>query len=292
MKILGVESVVYGVEDVAAGRKYFDDWGLVGVEHAASGADYKLPSGQTIRLRAAGDASLPKAVEAGSTAREIVWGVDEPAMLEKLGGELGRDREVKRDADGTLHTTDAVGWGIAFRLASSPAIGLHGGGAVAADDRLNHPLDPPRQAAPQRLGHVVFNVPRDKAEAAAAFYADRLQFRFSDRSKGFGDFMRCAGSNDHHNLFFLHADRSMFNHVAFEVSGFDEIIFGGKHMVGCGWKADTRPGRHILGSNLFWYFKNPCGGKTEYYADMDVMDDNWKTRVWDKHPGFAMWMMD
>ncbi|HTP83088.1 MAG TPA: VOC family protein [Alphaproteobacteria bacterium] len=290
MKILGVESVVYGVEDVATGRKYFDDWGLPSVESGTSGADYRLPSGQSIRVRAAGDASLPRAVEGGSTAREIVWGVDEPGMLEKLAADLGRDREVKRDPDGTLHTTDALGWGIAFKTASSPDIGRNGGGR--AGNRLNHPLDPPRRARPQRLGHVVFNVPRDKSELAATFYADRLQFRFSDRSRGFGDFLRAPGSNEHHNLFFLHSDRAMFNHVAFEVSGFDEIIFGGKHMEGCGWKADSRPGRHILGSNLFWYFKNPCGGKTEYYADMDVMDDNWKTRVWDKHPGFAMWMMD
>lgn len=289
MTILGVQSVVYGVEDVATGLKYFDDWGVPAAERGAQGGEYKLPSGQTIRVRSASDASLPPPAEGGSTAREIIWGVDGKAALDQIGGELGRDREVKRDADGTLHTTDALGWGIGFALAASPSIGRNGG--AAGGERLNHPLDPPRQARPKRMGHVVFNVPRDKAEMAAAFYGDRLQFRFSDRSKGFGDFLRCAGSNEHHNLFFLHSDRAMFNHVAFEVGGFDEIIFGGKHMEELGWKADTRPGRHILGSNLFWYFKNPCGGKTEYYADMDILNDDWKTRVWDKHPGFAMWMM-
>jgi len=290
MKILGVDTIVYGAEDVAAGIKYFDDWGVPTGDRGAHGADYRLPSEQTIRVRSAGDKSLPAAVEAGSTAREIIWGVDEKAMLDKLADELGRDREVKRDADGTLHTTDGIGWGIGFKLAASPKIGINGGSSHGGN--LNAPFDPPHKAAPKRMGHVVFNVPPDKAEQATTFYVDRLQFRFSDRSKGFGDFMRCPGSNEHHNLFFLYAGKAMFNHVAFEVSGFDEIIFGGKHMVGCGWKPDTKPGRHILGSNLFWYFKNPSGGKTEYYADMDIMDDNWKTRIWDKHPGFAMWMMD
>src|SRR5262245_52965155 len=107
MKILGVDTVVYGADDVATGIKYFDDWGVPAADRGAHGADYRLPSGQTIRLRSSKDGSLPAAVEAGSTAREIIWGVDEKAMLDKIGAELGRDREVKRDPDGTLHTTDA-----------------------------------------------------------------------------------------------------------------------------------------------------------------------------------------
>lgn len=290
MKILGVDTVVYGADDVATGIKYFDDWGVPAGDRGAHGADYKLPSGQTIRLRSSKDESLPAAIEAGSTAREIIWGVDEKAMLDKIGAELGRDREVKRDPDGTLHTTDAMGWGIGFKLAVSPTIGINGGSSTGG--KLNDPFQAPGRASPRRMGHVVFNVPRDKKDAMSAFYGDRLQFRFSDRSGNFGDFLRCAGSNEHHNLFMLYADKPMFNHVAFEVSGFDEIIVGGKHMEGKGWKADSRPGRHILGSNLFWYFKNPSGGKTEYFADMDLLDDSWKTRVWDKHPGFAFWMMD
>ena len=290
MKILGVDTVVYGADDVATGIKYFDDWGIPAADRGTHGADYRLPSGQMVRVRASGDGSLPAPGEAGSTAREIIWGVDEKAMLDKLGAELARDRAVKRDPDGTLHTTDTLGWGLGFKLAASPTIGQ--GGAAAGGGKLNDPFQAPGRAAPRRMGHVVFNVPRDKADAVTSFYADRLQFRYSDRSKGFGDFLRCPGSNDHHNVFFLQTDKAMFNHVAFEVSGFDEIIVGGKHMEGKGWKADTRPGRHILGSNLFWYFKNPSGGKTEYYADMDRLDDDWKTRVWDKHPGFAFWMMD
>ena len=56
--------------------------------------------------------------------------------------------------------------------------------------------------------------------------------------------------------------------------------------------AATNPGRHILGSNLYWYFSNPSGGNTEYFADMDCMDDNWKPRIWDKNPGFSLWSID
>ena len=65
----------------------------------------------------------------------------------------------------------------------------------------------------------------------------------------------------------------------------------GKFMEEKGWKAATKPGRHIMGSNIFWYFKNPSGGNTEYFSDMDVFDDNWQPRYHEKNPGYAHWMM-
>ena len=69
-------------------------------------------------------------------------------------------------------------------------------------------------------------------------------------------------------------------------------MMGGEYMQKHGWNAATNPGRHILGSNLYWYFSNPSGGNTEYFADMDCMDDNWKPRIWDKNPGFSLWSID
>ena len=63
-------------------------------------------------------------------------------------------------------------------------------------------------------------------------------------------------------------------------------------MKDAGWEADTTPGRHVLGSNYYWYFRNPSGGNTEYFADMDRMDDDWEPRIWEESPGFAIWTMD
>ena len=56
-----------------------------------------------------------------------------------------------------------------------------------------------------------------------------------------------------------------------------------------GYKAYSSPGRHIMGSNIFWYFNAVCGGQTEYSADMDLLDDNWKAREWEHNPGGDMW---
>ena len=288
MKISRIESLTYGVEDLQAGIRYFEDWGVPLVKRSAGGADFRLPSGQTILVRQAADPSLPDTAETGSTLREIVWGVDNPKSLAAIGKELARDREVKKDKDGTLHARDECGFAIAFRERRATKKAP----AKKPPPRMNRPFDPERRARPQRLGHVVYSTRMADLAPASRFYQERLGFRLSDATPG-GDFLRCSGTHDHHSVFLLaRPDRCAFNHVAFEVSGLDEIILGGKFMVDRGWKPDSPVGRHILGSNLFWYFNNPCGGRTEYYADMDQMDDKWKPRVWTTHPGFAMWTLD
>jgi len=290
MTILRIESLIYGVEDLDAGARYFEDWGLQAEGRGARGAEFRLPSGQSILLRPAADKSLPSTAESGSTLREIVWGVDKARSLERIGAELARDREVKAGADGTLHARDESGFAIAFRR--SAAAGKKSAGKKAAPSRMNRPFDPERRARPRRIGHVVYCVTRSDLDKATDFYARRLNFRLSDGTPG-GNFLRCQGTHDHHSLFLLsRPDRRAFDHVAFEVRDIDEIMLGGKYMMGRGWKPNTSVGRHILGSNLFWYFHNPCGGRTEYYADMDQMDDKWKPRIWETHPGYAMWMMD
>jgi hypothetical protein len=288
MKILRIESLVYGAEDVAAGICYFEDWGLNCVERGAHGAEFRTAAGQSIVVRSATDAALPPTTESGSTLREAVWGVADAAALDEIGAELGRDREIRVDARGGLHTRDGAGFAIGFgRAAPTPNASSTG------PSRMNRPFDPERRARPSRLGHVVYNVTRQGLEKALGFFIERLQFRLTDHALDTGAFLRCPGSTDHHNLFFAtRMDRMSFNHAAFEVRDIDEIILGGKFMKSRGWQANTPVGRHILGSNLFWYFNNPCGGRTEYYADMDQMDDNWKPRIWDKNPGFAMWMLD
>lgn len=288
MAILRVESLVYGVEDLDAGIRYFEDWGLPCAARGAHGADFTLPSGQAILIRSSKDAALPAAPDGGSTLREAIWGVSDAAALERIGAELGRDRDVKVDAQGGLHAHDVAGFGIGFRK-TVPAQKT----PAPTASRMNRPFDPERRARPSRLGHVVYNAARKDIEPLLAFYLERLEFRLTDRALDTGAFMRCQGSNDHHNLFFaLRADRASFNHAAFEVRDIDEIVLGGKYMKSRGWRPNTPVGRHILGSNIFWYFDNPCGGRTEYYSDMDQMDDNWKPRIWEKNPGFAMWLMD
>ncbi len=42
-------------------------------------------------------------------------------------------------------------------------------------------------------------------------------------------------------------------------------------------------GRHAIGSNFFWYLRDPAGNFAEYYSDLDVIvdDEIWDPRVFD-----------
>lgn len=288
MKILRIEELVFGAEDAAAGTRYFEDWGLEKIDGRAAGADFTMPSGQVIKVRPASDASLPTTNESGSTLREAIWGVDNRGSLDAIADELSKDRQVRRDADGTLHTVDPHGFGIGFRVAAPKIVA-----EPVPANRLNHPFDGSERVKPTRIGHVVYQITRAKEAEGQNFYVDRLGFRISDRSPDFGDFLRAAGSLDHHNLgLFNFRDKASFGHIAFEVSSFDEVMLGGQYMKSRGWKPQNKPGRHIVGSNTYWNFNSPCGGNTEYFSDMDMMDDKWQPRIWEKFPGAHIWALD
>src|SRR3954470_6527449 len=114
MKIQRVETLIYGVDDLDTGVRFFSDWGLKPLAGVKGG--FTMASGQTVLLKPSSDASLPKAPEQGPTVREVIWGVDKASSLDELKKELGRDREVKVDADGTLHSVDDMGFGIGFTV--------------------------------------------------------------------------------------------------------------------------------------------------------------------------------
>lgn len=50
-------------------------------------------------------------------------------------------------------------------------------------------------------------------------------------------------------------------------------------------------GRHYVGSNFFWYLKDPAGNFSEYYSDIDcIVDDQpWEPGVWEGAKGLSSW---
>jgi len=295
MGIQRIESLVFGADNVADATRYFDDWGLEATDRNEAGTTYTLPENQTIIIRDANDDALPTAPDGANTLRETIWGADTQGNLDAIRVELSKDRDVTTDNDGTLHSRDDAGFAIGFRVWDRTPAGIDAPQINMNDQntRLNAPVDGYRRARPIRIGHVVFHVPAENWKALSGFYQDRLKFRLSERAEDTGDFMRCEGSQDHHNLFLAYRmDRAQFNHIAFEVRDFDEIMLGGAHMKEQGWEPATKPGRHFMGSNMFWYFHTPCGGRTEYFADMDRLTEDWKPPIWEKNPGYAMWIME
>ena len=101
MSLLGTQSLVYGVDDLEAATRFYDDFGLVAQRRDAHGVDYVLEDGGTVLLRRNDDPGLPPPFTKTPGVREVVWGVDTQASLDALEKSLATDRTVRRDADGT-----------------------------------------------------------------------------------------------------------------------------------------------------------------------------------------------
>jgi catechol 2,3-dioxygenase-like lactoylglutathione lyase family enzyme len=146
------------------------------------------------------------------------------------------------------------------------------------------------RATPRRLGHVLFFTP--DPDGATRFYTETLGFKVSDRVPGVLSFMRCTA--DHHNIAFAKSSHRGFHHASYEVGGFDEIGMGAMWMRERGWQPAWGLGRHAIGSNVFYYIKDPWGSYAEYFHDIDYIPDDaaWEPREWDPKYALYCWGPD
>jgi catechol 2,3-dioxygenase-like lactoylglutathione lyase family enzyme len=290
MAINGVETVVFGAAKPAELTRFFDDFGLVRATAATSAStDYLLPEGSKVLVRHADDPLLPARFLEVDGPREVIWGTTDQATLDAIETELKRDREVSRDADGTLHTQDPCGLRIGFRVFKRKALTSIQPieNSLTHRPRWNTPRPWYDRARPKLIQHVVFAT--EKIQAALDFYVGRLNFRVSDVSRGRGIFLRCDGRNEHHNLFFINRP-TMFHHMALGVDTIDELMAGANYMQRKGWKSNFGLGRHRISSIVFFYVSFPTGGEIEYAADGDYLDDNWMPSLWDPQFGNQHWL--
>ncbi len=139
-----------------------------------------------------------------------------------------------------------------------------------------------RRVEPASICHVVLNTP--DIDRAAGFYTDVLGFRVSDWSEHQMVFLRC--NSKHHALSFNQAPHASINHVAYLVSGVDEIMRGVANLRKVGMEPVWGPGRHGPGNNIFCYFKDPFGYITEYTSDIDYIANETahQPKVWSRSP--------
>ena len=90
MNIIGPDSLVFGVDDVAACSEYFTDYGL----RPAGNGVFEALDGTSVVIKPRDDASLPAPLETGSMLRKTVYGVADQSTLDAIADELGKDRDV------------------------------------------------------------------------------------------------------------------------------------------------------------------------------------------------------
>jgi catechol 2,3-dioxygenase-like lactoylglutathione lyase family enzyme len=148
--------------------------------------------------------------------------------------------------------------------------------------RANATQRPARRSAQiQRLGHVVLGTTR--FGAALDWYLDTLglivsDFLYLDGQRDRGPamaFIRCdLGSvpADHHTLAMGLQPRTGYLHSAYQLTDLDEVAASGEYLREHGYRHAWGLGRHIQGSQIFDYWRDPDRAMFEHYTDGDVFD--------------------
>ena len=226
---------------------------------------------------------------------ELGVGADDPDDLDRIAAAVARlGLDAFRDEDSVsavdpgsaVRVTVAVASRIAQPVVPAPV--YNGPGRVdRAGTRADGVLREGR-IRPRKLGHVVIG--STDQESSQHFFTDGLGFKVSDTVPGLAAFMRC--STDHHNVLVQQAPVDFLHHTSWQVDDVDEVGRGASAML----EADPDRhiwglGRHHVGSNFFWYLKDPAGNFSEYYSDIDcILDDQlWTPGVWEGAKGLYSW---
>jgi catechol 2,3-dioxygenase-like lactoylglutathione lyase family enzyme len=279
MSILKIEDVAYvcfAAPDLAEMRAFLDDFGLAVTEATPT----------RLTARGAGPSPVAHVTELGDAGFVgVAFRAESVGDLERLAAAEGVSVETL-DLPGGGHVVtlaDPDGHRVDVVAGQAPAEPL----PVAAAQAWNHAAARDRLRATKRiaagaaqvvrLGHVVLNV--SNFRASEQWYKQRLGFITSDEIRlspefALGAFLRCdrgEAPTDHHTLFLVQGRNGPgFNHAAYEVADLDDLMRGHQRLKDAGRQAEWGVGRHILGSQVFDYWRDPWGHTLEHWTDGDL----------------------
>jgi 3-(3-hydroxy-phenyl)propionate hydroxylase len=185
---------------------------------------------------------------------------------------------------GGLHVrlTDPAGfsvWAVAGQVpvAADPVRPPTRANAPDRRERINEGARPPlAPASILRPGHCVLGAV--EFARTARWYMDTFglipsDVQCLDDGKPALVFMRCDRGDDpadHHTVVVTQNVTDTYSHSAFEVIDFDDVAMGQQYLQSKGWHHAWGVGRHILGSQIFDYWRDPYGDKVEHFSDGDV----------------------
>jgi catechol 2,3-dioxygenase len=154
--------------------------------------------------------------------------------------------------------------------------------AKSSPDEKRSPIAPPalnaeracpyRNARPQvrpiGLSHALFFQP--DIGAAIDFYTLVLGLRLSDDA-GPVAFLHGVHGSEHHLVAFAQSEGIGYHHSAWAVTSIEEVGLGAAQMADAGHSRGWGLGRHVLGSNYFYYVQDPWGSYAEYSFDIDYI---------------------
>lgn len=154
-----------------------------------------------------------------------------------------------------------------------------GAGAVRRVNATQRPVREPAKV--ERLGHVVLQ--STTYRQTLDWYLQHLglivsDFLYYDGQRDRGptmSFIRCDRGDeptDHHTLAMTLGPRNRYVHSAYQVADLDAMAAGGEYLLDRGYYRSWGIGRHIQGSQVFDYWRDPDGFLVEHFTDGDRFD--------------------
>jgi len=144
------------------------------------------------------------------------------------------------------------------------------------------------RAVPTRLSHVLMFT--TDLNRSLQFYERVLGLHLSDRSRDIVAFMHGRHGSDHHLVAFVQDAAKGWHHSAWDVPGLDHIGWGSEQMRDAGYKEGWGICQHTLGSNYFYYVRDPWGSFWEYSAHIDYIPAGTTWESLDNPPEDALYM--
>jgi catechol-2,3-dioxygenase len=273
--------------DLNGAQRFWTDFGLVTVSRDE----------QELVMRCAGGAPVVLVAHRAARPRYVGAALVVPSEtdFDRLGRECGAEPLSSTQIPGGgrgVSLSDPDGnevWLIAdwSRIASLPLRApLHlGTNTLGHSVRVNSTVrSPPEPAMIGRLGHVVLQTP--DFHAVVQWYMRHVgliptDVQYLDDGSPVLTFFRLnlgATPADHHTVVIAGGLESRYEHSAWEVLDLDALGQGQQVMRANGHRHVWGIGRHVLGSQLFDYWKDADGFEFEHYTDGDVFTADHETR--------------
>ncbi|WP_432182819.1 VOC family protein [Streptomyces sp. NBC_00063] len=282
MSMHRLNSVTIGVPEVDSARAYYQDFGLT---PEADGWFATQDGGRQLKITHAPTRRL--------VALSI--GADDSDDLHRIAAQLSKHGfDAKLEGDRLVSAEPVTGIGVEVVVTARvvpqavPQTPYNGPGRDERGADRAPVITRVGPVRPRKLGHVV--VGSIDQEASQRYFAKGIGLKVSDDITGLATFMRC--STDHHNVLVQSSPVNFLHHTSWEVDDLDEVGRGAVRMLeGNPERHVWGLGRHLVGSNFFWYLRDPAGNFTEYYSDLDCIVDDalWKPRVWDAASSMTLW---
>jgi len=266
MSLHRLASLTIGVPEPEPVRAFYREFGLAETE---PGRFDTADGGEQLRIERAPRRRL----------LALTVGVDDADDLGRSGAALAQLGVAAERSGNTLRVREpltdvVVTLAIQPRLAQKATAPLPTNGpgrSVRVDARSAAAVAPTEKPRPRKLSHVVTT--STDPVASRRFFVEGLGFRVSDEVPAFGaSFLRC--STDHPNVLLQPGPFAFLHHTAWEMDDVDAVGRAAAAMVAAdparhAWGL----GRHAIGSNYFWYLRDPAGNFAEYTSDLDVIVD-------------------